>query len=84
MRDNHTGRRGGCTMLIFPTMMLIALCLVLSGCGTLAPASVAGGECKIFRDPGFAVRGRRLRDSQWIGRTQETGINVCHWRRPQQ
>ncbi len=67
--------------------MIAVLCTVatLGGCATMAqPASVRGGECKVFHDPGFAVRGKRLRDSQWIGRTQETGIQVCGWRRPKQ
>lgn len=56
--------------------------MIAGGCASLGPASVAGGECKVFHDPGFAVRGARLKDAQWIGRTQETGIKVCRWRRP--
>ena len=56
--------------------------IVLGGCASIAPASVGGGECRVFHDPGFAVRGKRLQDSQWIGKTQETGIQVCGWRRP--
>jgi hypothetical protein len=62
----------------------IAIGLALSGCATMKPASITGGECKIFHDPGFAVRGKRLKDSQWIGQTQETGIRVCQWSRPKQ
>jgi len=54
---------------------------VLAGCTGVHPASVEG-ECKVFHDPGFAVRGKRLKDSQWIGKTQETGIQVCGWKRP--
>lgn len=54
----------------------------LGACASTGPASVQGGECKVFHDPGFAVRGKRLRDAQWIGRTQETGIQVCGWTRP--
>ena len=57
--------------------------LLLSGCASSRPASVAG-ECRVFRDPGFAVRGARLQDKQWIGRTQETGITTCGWKRPTQ
>ncbi len=66
--------------------MVAALCAVatLGGCASLSPASVKGGECRIFRDPGFAVRGKRLKDSQWIGQAQETGITVCGWKRPTQ
>jgi hypothetical protein len=55
--------------------------LSLAGCGGVGPASVAG-ECRVFTDPGFAVQGKRLKDKQWVGRAQETGINVCGWKRP--
>jgi hypothetical protein len=47
-----------------------------------APASVAGGECKIFADPGFRVLGATADDQRWITRTQETGIRSCGWPRP--
>jgi len=36
----------------------------------------------VFTDPGFAVQGKRLKDKQWIGKTQEQGIQVCGWARP--
>lgn len=62
--------------LIVPALFLLA------GCAGHMPASVEEGECRVFKDPGFAVRGKRLKDSQWIGRTQETGIDVCKWKRP--
>lgn len=55
--------------------------LTLAGCAGVRPASVAG-ECKVFSDPGFAVQGKRLKDKQWIGKTQEQGISVCGWQRP--
>lgn len=58
------------------------LCVLLAGCAGSMPASVAGGECKVFTDPGFAVQGKRLKDKQWIGATQEKGITVCRWKRP--
>lgn len=63
---------------IFPIIVFF----LLSGCAGVGPASIAGGECRIFKDPGFAVRGKRMKDSQWIGKTQETGIDVCGWKRP--
>lgn len=47
-----------------------------------APASVAGGECKIFADPGFRVLGATADDQTWINKTQETGIRSCGWQRP--
>lgn len=58
------------------------MCLLVAGCAGQMPGSIAGGECKIFHDPGFAVRGKRVKDSQWIGQTQEVGIEVCGWKRP--
>ncbi|MBI1202527.1 MAG: hypothetical protein GC182_08455 [Rhodopseudomonas sp.] len=61
-----------------------ALCL-LAGCQTAGPATT-GALCRgpnaIFKDPGFAVQGERLKDKQWIGATQEKGISVCGWQRP--
>jgi hypothetical protein len=56
--------------------------ITLASCASNRPFSVEGGECRVFEDPGFAVRGKRLKDSRWIGRTQEKGIQVCGWQRP--
>lgn len=61
--------------------IIIAACVLLTGCAGSMPASVEG-ECKVFTDPGFAVQGKRLKDKQWIGATQEKGIEVCKWERP--
>lgn len=58
------------------------LALLCAGCAGNRPASVLGGECHVFTDPGFAVRGKRAQDSRWIGATQEKGIEVCNWKRP--
>jgi hypothetical protein len=63
-------------------VLAAAAALSLSACASSMPASVEG-ECKIFSDPGFAVQGKRLKDKQWVGKTQEVGINVCGWKRPQ-
>jgi hypothetical protein len=63
-------------------LILSAMALAVSGCASVAPRSIAGGECHVFHDPGFAVRGKRLKDDQWIGSTQEKGIRVCGWKRP--
>lgn len=61
-------------------MLLLAL---LAGCvSSNKPVSIEG-ECAIFRDPGFPVRGARDKDQKWITRTQETGITVCGWPRPE-
>lgn len=60
---------------------ILPLGVLLGGCPEPGPASLAG-ECNAFRDPGFAVQGKRLIDKQWIGKTQETGIQICKWKRP--
>lgn len=57
--------------------------LFLAGCATDGPATI-DAECHVFTDPGFAVQGKRLKDKQWIGKTQEKGIKVCNWKRPTQ
>jgi hypothetical protein len=64
-------------------IIIFAMAIALAGCAGSAPATI-GGECQIFKDPGFAVQGKRLKDRQWIGKTQETGIEVCGWQRPRQ
>ena len=61
-------------------ILAIAAALMLCSCDN-APASLTG-ECSVFTDPGFAVQGKRLIDKQWIGKTQEKGIEVCKWKRP--
>lgn len=63
--------------------LVLLLAPLLGGCFLTAPASV-DAECKVFTDPGFAVQGKRLKDKQWVGRTQELGIKVCGWQRPKQ
>jgi hypothetical protein len=63
-------------------VLVLAAMLFLTGCAGVGPASISGGECRVFKDPGFAVQGKRLKDKQWIGRTQEVGIDVCGWKRP--
>lgn len=60
--------------------LLISL-LALAGCQTTQPATLNGG-CRLFRDPGFAVQGKRIQDRRWIGATQEVGIHSCGWKRP--
>lgn len=66
---------------ILTVASLLAGGTMLGSCAGHMPASV-GGECRVFNDPGFAVRGKHLKDDQWIGTTQEKGIEVCGWKRP--
>lgn len=64
------------------TVVIIAAAGLLSGCASNRPASVYNGECRVFTDPGFRVRGREVRDDRWVAQTQESGISVCGWKRP--
>jgi hypothetical protein len=68
---------------MFRLLPAVCLSLLLAACQSTGPASVAG-ECRIFSDPGFAVRGEHPVDSRWISRTQEAGIAACGWPRPQE
>lgn len=62
--------------------MLMLLGLLLAGCGHSGPASIAGGECKIFEAPQYEVRGKRQYDQDWIDSTVEGGVGGCRWKRP--
>ena len=43
-----------------------ALALTVEACGTLRPASVGGGECRVFERPEYAVLGQTRYDQNWI------------------
>jgi hypothetical protein len=58
------------------------LALGAGGCATKGPASVAGGECRIFERPQYAVRGKRSYDQDWIDSQVEGGVGGCGWKRP--
>ncbi|WP_375414609.1 hypothetical protein [uncultured Bradyrhizobium sp.] len=55
---------------------------VLAGCQTTGPASVKGGECRIFERPEYAIRGKRQYDQDWIDGNIEAGVGGCGWKRP--
>ncbi|XUM19734.1 hypothetical protein ACRAVF_18895 [Bradyrhizobium oligotrophicum S58] len=62
-------------LLLFP--------LALAGCATTSgPGSVAGGECKVFQRPAYAIRGATQHDQDWIDPTIESGVGACRWARP--
>jgi hypothetical protein len=67
--------------LLVKLLLLVFAAAVLSGCQTTGRASLAG-ECAAFRNPGFAVQGKRRVDQQAIDHFLETGISVCSWPRP--
>lgn len=56
--------------------------MLLTGCAGSLPASVSGGECKIFAPPDYAIRGKTQVDQNWIDDTEEAGIAACKWSRP--
>jgi hypothetical protein len=61
-----------------------ALALTVTACGTLRPASVGGGECRVFERPEYAVLGQTRYDQNWIDSNTEAGVAACGWRRPKQ
>ncbi len=54
------------------------------GCASSPVPATVSGLNKVFRDPGFAVKGKTRRDQEWISETQEAGIRVLGWKRPRQ
>lgn len=66
-----------------PLLGLVAIALLLGGCGTTKfPTSVTGGECKVFERPEYAVRGVAVYDQAWIDSQIEGGVGACKWARP--
>lgn len=63
-------------------LWLTLLAPLMAGCVTTGGGSVAGGECKVFEAPAYAIRGATQRDQDWIDPTIESGIGGCHWARP--
>jgi hypothetical protein len=56
---------------------------MLAGCsGTNLPASVLGGECKVFERPEYVIKGAKRYDQRWIDGNIEAGIGACSWARP--
>lgn len=57
--------------------------VAIAGCaGTNLPASVRGGECRVFERPQFVVLGKRRYDQDWIDGNVEAGVGACGWQRP--
>jgi hypothetical protein len=59
-----------------------ALALTVTACGTLRPASVASGECRVFERPDYVVLGQSRYDQNWIDSNTEAGVAACGWQRP--
>jgi hypothetical protein len=67
---------------MIPRLAIIAgLGVMLAGCETLR-GSIAGGECKVFEPPQYAVRGLRPYDQHVVNSYVEGGVGACGWARP--
>lgn len=70
-------------MIALRLTAIALLGLSLGGCNwQTVSGSVAGGECKVFERPQYAVRGARPYDQNWIDNTVEGGVGGCGWKRP--
>lgn len=59
------------------------LIAALAGCaGTKLPASVAGGECRVFERPEYTVKGATQYDQDVVDNFVESGVGGCNWKRP--
>lgn len=76
------GSSDGGMLMIARLLVLCFSALMLSGCVTTGPASIKGGECRIFERPQYAVRGLRQYDQDWIDSQVEGGVGGCRWKRP--
>jgi hypothetical protein len=64
-------------------ILAACLALALAGCATNPkPASVAGGECRVFERPPYVVLGQTNYDQNWIDGNVEAGVAACKWPRP--
>lgn len=65
------------------SFVMLGVSVAIAGCaGNSLPASVVGGECKVFERPEYAVRGKRRYDQDWIDSQVEGGVGGCGWKRP--
>ncbi|EJN11869.1 hypothetical protein PMI42_04884 [Bradyrhizobium sp. YR681] len=64
-------------------ILMAPMALLLAGCASESlKGSIAGGECRIFERPSYAVRGVKPYDQDWIDRQVEGGVGGCGWHRP--
>ena len=69
--------------MIFRRLAVLLVGPILAGCaGNNLPCSVAGGECRVFEPPKYAVAGRTSYDQDWIDGNVEAGVGGCGWKRP--
>jgi hypothetical protein len=68
--------------MIARASVLLLVGLLMAGCAHKGPASIAGGECKIFERPEYEVRGQKQYDQDWIDSQVEGGGGGCNWAPP--
>lgn len=61
---------------------MCSVAALLAACGTSPPASVASGECKVFREEIAGVCGLTRADQDVIDENAEAGVAACRWQRP--
>lgn len=59
-------------------VLLAGLC----GCAAQNGGSVAGGECRAFERPPYALRGATRYDQDVADNYVESGVGACGWQRP--
>lgn len=69
-------------MKFIRALIFVAVGTAIAGCQTTGPASVKGGECRIFERPEYAVLGKRQYDQDYIDGNIEAGVGGCGWKRP--
>ena len=66
-----------------PLLAVLCSTATLGGCpGTSLPGSVAGGECRVFERPPYAVLGKTRYDQHVADTFVESGVGGCGWQRP--
>lgn len=56
--------------------------MTLAACGKVGPASVEGGDCRIFKAEIASACGLTQDDQRIIDENAEAGIAACRWERP--
>lgn len=69
---------------VFVLSTFVAVAFVVSACQTTGtgPASIAGGECRVFLAPPHAIKGKTRSDQAYVDDVTESGVASCGWKRP--
>lgn len=70
-------------MLLRLIIAAVGVGVSLGGCAHgPTVGSVAGGECRVFERPPYAVRGKTQYDQDVADNFVESGVSGCNWKRP--